>query len=85
MQSLAERWWDTIHTFHIADREMIVTPHDFHCKTDLRCDGALINLEGELGIQLDMDLLRGRYITDTICYFDIELNYNPLPQVTADN
>ena len=64
---------------------MIVTPHDFHHKTDLRCDGALINLEGELGIQLDMDLLRGRYITDAIRYFDIESNYNPLPQVTADN
>jgi len=26
VQSLAERWWDTTHTFHIIDREMTVTP-----------------------------------------------------------
>ena len=36
VQSLAERWWETTHTFHIADREMTVTPHDFHQMTNLR-------------------------------------------------
>ena len=52
VESLAKRLWDTTHTFHIADREMIVTPHDFHYMTVVRCDRALINLEGESGIQL---------------------------------
>ena len=58
VQTLAEKWWDTTCTFHIIDREMIVTPHDFHCMTNLRCDRALINLEGKLGTQLGIDLLR---------------------------
>ena len=44
VQSLAEKWWDTTHTFHIADREMTETPHDFHRMTSLRSDGMLINL-----------------------------------------
>jgi len=26
VQCLIERWWDTTHTFHIAERKMIVTP-----------------------------------------------------------
>ena len=26
VQTLAERWWDTTHTFHIADREITITP-----------------------------------------------------------
>ena len=30
VQTLVERWWDTTHTFHITEKEMIVTPHDFH-------------------------------------------------------
>ena len=43
MQTLAKRRWDTTHTFHIANREMTMTPHDFHRMTSLRCIGALIN------------------------------------------
>ena len=35
VQSLAERWWDTTHTFHITDTEMTVTPYDFHRMTGL--------------------------------------------------
>ena len=35
VQSLAERWWDTTHTFHITDREMTVTLYDFHQMTGL--------------------------------------------------
>ena len=50
VQCLAKRWWEIINTFHITDQEMTVTPHDFHHMTGLRCNGALINLEGELGI-----------------------------------
>ena len=45
-QCLTERWWDTTHTFHIAEREMTMTPRDFHLTTSLRYDGAIINLEG---------------------------------------
>ena len=50
VQALAERWWDTAHTFHITGMEMIVTPHDFHRMTSLRLDGPIINLKSELGI-----------------------------------
>ena len=46
--------------------------------TDLRCDGALINLGGESGIQLGIDLLGRRYTTKMIRYFDIEVDYMPL-------
>ena len=44
-QTLAKRWWDTTHTFHIADREMTITPHNFHCMTGLRFNGVLTRLE----------------------------------------
>ena len=26
VQTLAKRWWDITHTFHIAKKEMMVTP-----------------------------------------------------------
>lgn len=79
MCSFDERWWDITYTFHIADREMTMTPHDFHCMTSLRCDEALINFEGELGIWLGIDLPKRRYSTKTIYYFDLETNYEPVP------
>ena len=79
VQSLTERWWGTIHTFHIAEREITVTPHDFHRMISLRCDSATISLEGESGNQLAIDLLGKRYSTDAIRYFDIEADYWPLP------
>jgi len=50
VQALDERWWDTTHTFHIAGREMTVTPHEFHRMTGLRFDGPIINLESDSGI-----------------------------------
>lgn len=83
MYSLAKRWWHTTHTFHIVDREMTVTPYNFHQMTSLRYDGSFINLEGELGTALRIELLGWGYMMDTICYFDIETNYRPLPQKNA--
>ena len=83
MQTLVERWWDTTHTFHIADWEMTITPHDFHCITSLWFDGALINLEGESGAQLDLELLKRRYAIERIGYTDLEANFMRRPQVTA--
>ena len=46
VQCLIERWWDTTHTFHIAEQEMTVTPYDFYCMTDLSFEGAIISLDG---------------------------------------
>ena len=82
VHTLAERWWDTTHTFHIGDREMTIAPHDFHM-TDLRIDGAWINLEGEQGTRLGLELLRRRYATETIRYTDLEENFMHHPQGTA--
>ena len=61
---------------------MTVTPHNFHRMTSLRWDGTLINLGGASGVQLGIELLRRRYLMDTIRYYDIEMDYRPLPQVT---
>ena len=58
VQTLAERWWDTTHTFHIAGREMTITPYEFHRMIGLRVDGVSISLEDESGIRLGADLLR---------------------------
>ena len=79
VQSLVERWWNITHTFHIVDREMTMTPHDFHRMTSLRCDGTIINLKGKSGVQLGIELLGWKYMTNTIHYFDIEIDYKPLP------
>ena len=79
MQCLAKRWWDTTHTSHIVDWEMTVTPRDFHQMIGLRCDRTFINLEGASGVQLGIDLLGRRYSMDTIHYYDIEMDYRPLP------
>ena len=43
--------------------------------TGLRCDEALINLKGESGMHLGIELLRRRYSMDPICYFNIEIDY----------
>ena len=36
---LVERWWDTIHTFHIAGVEMTITPYNVYRLISLRVDG----------------------------------------------
>jgi len=71
VQVLVDRWWDTTHTFHIARRELTVTPHDFHQITDLRADGSIINLEVKSSIQLGINLLGHRYSSEHICYFGL--------------
>lgn len=45
----------------------------------------LINLEGESGTQLGIDLLERRYTTVTIYYSNIEGDYRPIPQMRANN
>lgn len=57
-----------------------MTPNDFHQMIGLQCDGPIINLEGESGIQLGIDLLGKRHTTETICYFDLEIDHKLLPQ-----
>ena len=69
VKALVERWWDTTYTFHIARREIIMTPHNFHQMTSLRSYGPIINLSG---VQLGIDLLRRAYTTECFCYFDLE-------------
>lgn len=64
---------------------MIVTPHDFHQMIDLRCDGPFIDLEGESSTQLSIDLLGRKYLSESICYFDLEANYRPYSQATPDD
>ena len=44
-QTLAEWWWDATHTFHIANWETTITPHDFHHMTSLWFDRVPISLE----------------------------------------
>lgn len=59
-----------------------MTPYDFHQMTGLKCDVALINLKGEFGMYLGTQFLGQRYLMDTICYFNIETDYQPLLQET---
>ena len=85
VQVITKRWWDTTNTFHVAKREMTVTSHDFHRMTSLRSNGPIIDLEGESGIQLGIDLLGCRYSSERIHYFDLETNYKPLSKATPDD
>ena len=85
VQVLADSWWDTTHTFHIAGKEMMVTPHNFHRMTNLRLDGPIINLQSELGIQLGINLLGHKYLSEHIRYFDLERDYMPLSQAMPND
>jgi len=78
-QTLAERSWDTTHTFHIANREMTITPHDFYYMTTLWFDGVPISLKDESGTQLGAELLGRRYTIETIHYIDLEVDFMHLP------
>ena len=68
VQALAERWWDITHAFHIPKREMIVTPRDFYQMTGLRCDCPIINVEAESSIELSIELLGWRHITEIVLF-----------------
>ena len=57
MQRLIERWWDTTHTFHIAEQKITVTPYNFYRMNGLNFEGAIINLDSLLGIQLGLNML----------------------------
>jgi len=80
VQCLIERWWDTSHTFHIVEREMTVTPYDFHRITSLSFEGPIVNLDSVLGVQLGLNMLGRKYSIETIRYFDLVLDYMLLPQ-----
>jgi len=54
VQCLIERWWDTIHTFHIIEQEMTVTPYNFYRMTNLSFERAIISLDGVSDIQLGL-------------------------------
>ena len=84
VQCLTERWWDTTHTFYIAEWEMIVTPYNFYHMNDLSFEGAIINLDGMSSIQLGLDMLGRKYFTKTIHYFDLVSDYRLLPQRTME-
>lgn len=84
VQTLAERWWDTTHTFDIVDREMTIIPHDFHRKTGLWFDGASINLEGESSTRLGLEFFGRRYAIEMIRYTEIEANFMRRPQVAVE-
>lgn len=56
----------------------MVTLHNFYWMTGLRSDGPVIDLEGESGILLCIDLLGRRYLSECVRYFDLETDYRPL-------
>ena len=82
VQCLIDRWWDTTHTFHILEREITVTPYDFYCMTGLSFEGAIISLDDVLNIQHGLDMLGGKYSTETIHNFDLVSDYMLLPRRT---
>ena len=77
-----ERWWDTTHTFYIAEREMTVTPYNFYRMIGLSFEGAIINFDGTSSILLGLNMLGRKYSTETIRYFDLVSDYMLLPQRT---
>ena len=64
---------------------MMVTPNYFHRKEGLRFDGPLIDLEGESSIQLGIDLLGHKYSSESIRYFNLEVDYRPCSQATLND
>ena len=76
---------DTTHTFHITEREITVTPHDFYWMTSLRSHRPIIDLEGESSIQEGIDLLGHAYPSERVHYFDLERDYKPLSQAIPDD
>ena len=63
---------------------MTVTSYDLYRVNNLSFEGAIISLDGVLGIQLGLDMLGRKYSIDTICYFDLLSDYMLLPQRTTE-
>ena len=70
--------------FRSAKCEMTVTPYDFYSITDLSFEGAIISLDGVLGIQLGLNMLGRKYSIKTIRYFDLVLDYMLFSQRTME-
>ena len=85
VQALTETWWDTTHTFHIIEQEIIVTFHDFHWMTSLRSHGPIIKFEGESSMEIGIDLLGHAYPSEHVHYFDLEIDFRPLSQATPED
>ena len=75
VQALAERWWDTTHTFHIAEKEMTITPYDFYQMTRLWASDPTISLEGELGTTFSVELLRLTYSSKHVWYYELAVDF----------
>uniref|UniRef100_A0A2N9G550 Aminotransferase-like plant mobile domain-containing protein n=1 Tax=Fagus sylvatica TaxID=28930 RepID=A0A2N9G550_FAGSY len=55
---LAERWWDTIHTFHIDGVEMTITPYDVYRLIGLRVDRIVPTFSSfPAGVRFDREYL----------------------------
>lgn len=52
---LAQRWWDITHTFHIAGREMTMTPLDMYQLTGLNMIGGRVIHILELADDVHLD------------------------------
>ena len=62
-----------------------MTPHDFHWMTNLRSHGPLINMEGELGMELGIDMVGHAYPSEHIHYFALEFDFKHLSQATLED
>ena len=62
---------------------MTVTLYDFYRITGLNSEGAIISLDGVLGIQLGFNMLGKKYSTKTIRYFNLVSDYMLLSQRTT--
>ncbi|KAK9278421.1 hypothetical protein L1049_027986 [Liquidambar formosana] len=69
---MAERWWDTTHTFHIAGRELTLTSYDFYRLTGLRMDGLPLPFDHEESERerLSQELLGIEYDSASIFILD---------------
>ena len=73
--ALAERWWDATHTFHIVEKEMTITPHDFHQMTRLWASDPTISLEGESRTTFRVELLRHTYLSEHVWYYELASDF----------
>lgn len=65
IQALAEKWWDTTHTFHFDKfGEMTLTPKDFSAITGISIGGKVLNLDKNIHRNYDeLQRLLGEPIT----------------------